>query len=171
MDLFNQNLSDKKAPLADRMRPQNLEEFVGQDDLVGQGKILKKMIENDQLFSIIFWGPPGCGKTTLARIIAKATKSDFVGFSAASSGVADIRKVIERAKINLKAYQKRTIIFIDELHRFNKAQQDAFLPHVEEGTIILIGATTENPSFEIISPLLSRSRVFVLNPLKKEEIK
>ncbi len=171
MDLFNQNLSEKKAPLADRMRPTNLDEFVGQDDLVGQGKILKKMIESDQLFSIIFWGPPGCGKTTLARIIAHATKSNFIQLSATSSGIADIRKVVEQAKMQLKAYQKKTILFIDELHRFNKNQQDTFLPYVEDGTFILIGATTENPSFEIISPLLSRSRILVLKSLSKEEIK
>jgi len=171
MDLFNQNLSEKKAPLADRMRPTNLDEFVGQGDLVGQGKILKKMIESDQLFSIIFWGPPGCGKTTLARIIAHATKSNFIQLSATSSGIADIRKVVEQAKMQLRAYQKKTILFIDELHRFNKNQQDTFLPCVEDGTFILIGATTENPSFEIISPLLSRSRILVLKSLSKEEIK
>lgn len=171
MDLFNREITEKKAPLADRMRPQSLEEFVGQKELVGQEKILKKMIESDQLFSIIFWGPPGCGKTTLAKIIAGATKSAFIQLSAVTSGIADIRKVVEQAKMQLKAYQKKTIFFIDELHRFNKSQQDTFLPYVEDGTFILIGATTENPSFEIIAPLLSRSRVFVLNPLNKEDIK
>jgi len=152
------------------MRPRTLDEFVGQDHLLGQGRILRQVIESDQLPSMIFWGPPGSGKTTLAMIIAATTGAQFVAFSAVVSGVKEIREVIQGAKEEWKYRQRRTVLFIDEIHRFNKAQQDAFLPHVEKGTIILIGATTENPSFEVISPLLSRSKVFTLNALKEEEI-
>ncbi len=161
----------KQVPLADRIRPETLDQFVGQEHIVGEGRILRKMIKEDKIVSIIFWGPPGSGKTTLARIIAHLTKSHFVQFSAVASGVADVRKVVKEARARLKAYNRKTILFIDEIHRFNKAQQDAFLPHVEDGTIILIGATTENPSFEVIGPLLSRTRVFTLERLGPEEIK
>ncbi len=157
------------TPLADRMRPETIEDFLGQDEVVGEGKILRKAIETDNLPSMIFWGPPGSGKTTLAFIIAKQTKSKFVRFSAVTSGVAELRKVIEIAEMD-KRLGKRTILFIDEIHRWNKAQQDALLPHVERGTVILIGATTENPSFEVRGALLSRSRVFVLKRLGKEEL-
>ncbi len=160
-----------QVPLADRIRPETLDQFVGQEHIVGEGRILRKMIKEDKIVSIIFWGPPGSGKTTLARIIAHLTKSHFVQFSAVASGVADVRKVVKEARARLKAYNRKTILFIDEIHRFNKAQQDAFLPHVEDGTIILIGATTENPSFEVIGPLLSRTRVFTLERLGPEEIK
>ena len=160
----------REAPLADRMRPQILEEFAGQEHLLGQGKILRQIIDSDQLPSMILWGPPGSGKTTLAMIIAKTTGAQFSAFSAVLSGVKEIREVIEEAKEEWKYRQRRTILFVDEIHRFNKAQQDAFLPHVEKGTVILIGATTENPSFEVISPLLSRTKVFTLHALKEEEI-
>jgi len=170
-DLFSQNETQKIVPLASRIRPQDFEDFVGQEHLVAEGKLLRAAIENDQLFSIILWGPPGSGKTTLARIVAKKTGADFVQFSAVTSGVADVKKVVEEAKIKVRAYSKRTILFVDEIHRFNKAQQDAFLPSVEDGTIILIGATTENPSFEVIGPLLSRCRVFVLERLTEKHIK
>jgi putative ATPase len=170
-DLFSQNETQKIIPLASRIRPQDFEEFVGQEHLVGKGRLLREAIENDQLFSMVLWGPPGSGKTTLARIVAKKTGADFVQFSAVTSGVADVKKVAEEAKIKVKAYSKRTILFVDEIHRFNKAQQDAFLPSVEDGTIILIGATTENPSFEVIGPLLSRCRVFVLERLTEKHIK
>lgn len=174
MDLFHSGEEkDKKreAPLADRIRPQSLDEFVGQQHIVGEGRILQKMIKEGKLASLIFWGPPGSGKTTLARIIAHLTKSCFFQFSAVTSGVADVRKVVKEAQVRLKVYHQRTILFIDEIHRFNKAQQDAFLPHVENGTIILIGATTENPSFEVIGPLLSRTRIFTLERLGPKEIK
>jgi len=164
--MIDQNIS---TPLADRMRPETIEGFLGQDEIVGEGKILRKAIETDNLPSMIFWGPPGSGKTTLAFIIAKQTKSKFVRFSAVTSGVAELRKVIEIAEMD-KRLGKRTILFIDEIHRWNKAQQDALLPHVERGTVILIGATTENPSFEVRGALLSRSRVFVLKQLGKEEL-
>ncbi|MCL4406169.1 MAG: replication-associated recombination protein A [Patescibacteria group bacterium] len=160
----------EKAPLADRMRPETLEDFVGQDAIVGVGKMLRKAIEADEIPSMIFWGPPGCGKTTLARIIAKMTKAHFVQFSAAAGSVKEIRDIIAEARDRLRNKAKKTILFVDEIHRFNKAQQDAFLPHVESGTIILIGATTENPSFEVNSALLSRSRVFVLKALEPEDI-
>ena len=156
-------------PLASRMRPINLEEFVGQQHLIGEGKILRKMIESDNVSSMIFWGPPGVGKTTLARIIAKQTKSEFITFSAVTSGIKEIKKVMEDADNNRK-FGVKTIVFVDEIHRFNKAQQDAFLPFVEKGSIILIGATTENPSFEVNNALLSRCRVFVLKELSSEDI-
>ena len=158
-------------PLADRLRPQKLSEFVGQTHLVGKNGIIKKLIEQDQLVSMIFWGPPGSGKTTLAQIIANVTKSHFIHSPAVTTTLEDVRKVVKEAKERLQAYGQRTIFFLDEIHRFNKAQQDAFLPHVEKGTIILIGATTENPSFEVIGPLLSRCRVFVLNQLKEKELR
>ena len=159
-----------EAPLADRMRPRTLQEFVGQGHLLGPGKILRNAIEKDQLPSMIFWGPPGSGKTTLALIIASTTGARFIAFSAVISGVKEIKEVFQEASETWRVEKRRTILFIDEIHRFNKAQQDAFLPHVERGTIILIGATTENPSFEVISPLLSRTKVFTLNPLTEDEI-
>jgi putative ATPase len=156
-------------PLAERLRPEALKEVVGQEHLVAAGKIIHEIIERKQPTSLILWGPPGTGKTTLARIIAKETGAEFIELSAVTSGKADIVKVIERANQNQRLGMQ-TILFVDEIHRFNKAQQDAFLPHVEDGTIILVGATTENPSFEVINPLLSRSRVLVLEPLTKDEI-
>ncbi|HEX4662138.1 MAG TPA: replication-associated recombination protein A [Candidatus Saccharimonadales bacterium] len=156
-------------PLAERMRPKTLDDVIGQTHLLEVGEILRQIVKNKQPVSLILWGPPGSGKTTLARIIAAETDADFVELSAVTAGKADITKVVERAKINWNL-QQRTILFVDEIHRFNKAQQDAFLPHVESGLITLIGATTENPSFEIITPLLSRSRVLVLEPLNKSEI-
>ncbi len=152
------------------MRPRSLEEFVGQEHLVGEGRVLRRAIEADQLPSMVFWGPPGSGKTTLARIIASLTQSHFEPVSAVSSGVADLRRVVAEARDRLDEQGERTILFIDEIHRFNKAQQDVVLPYVEDGTITLIGATTENPSFEVISPLLSRSRVFKLEPLTPEQV-
>ncbi len=167
VDLFEQaQQTQVGTPLAERMRPRTLDEFEGQQEIVGPGRPLRAAIEEDRVTSMIFWGPPGSGKTTLARIIANATASDFVRFSAVTSGVPELRKVIAEAKDRRKFNSVRTILFVDEIHRFNKAQQDAFLPHVEEGTIILIGATTENPSFEVISPLLSRTRVYVLKQLE-----
>jgi putative ATPase len=153
------------------MRPGNFDEFVGQEHILGEGHVLRKSIEADQLPSIIFWGPPGSGKTTLANIIASVTKSHFSPISAVASGVADLRRIVDEARERHALYQQRTILFIDEIHRFNKAQQDAMLPYVENGTITLIGATTENPSFEVISPLLSRCRVFTLNALTEEQVK
>lgn len=158
------------TPLAERMRPETLEEFVGQDHLVGKGRILRQLIEADQLTSAILWGPPGVGKTTLARIIAGATRAQFVAISAVLSGVKEVKAIIEQAEFVRRTRGQRTVLFVDEIHRFNKAQQDAFLPHVEKGTVVLIGATTENPSFEVIAALLSRSRVFVLKALSIEEI-
>src|SRR3989440_3882450 len=157
------------APLADRMRPQTLDEVVGQGHLLDPGKPLRTAIERDQVPSMILWGPPGVGKTTLAQIIAKMTKSTFVSFSAVLAGIKEIKEIMAAAERARRA-GRRTIVFVDEIHRFNKAQQDAFLPHVEHGNITLIGATTENPSFEVISALLSRSRVFVLRALTDEDI-
>lgn len=172
-DLFDNNFEEnlkKEAPLADRMRPRDFEYFYGQEDLVGPDSPLRQAIQNDSLTSLIFWGPPGSGKTTLARIIAEKTKCHFIKFSAVNAGVKDVRNAIETAHQKRKFYNKRTILFIDEIHRFNKIQQDSLLLHVENGTIILIGATTENPSFEVISPLLSRSTVYVLKPLSREAV-
>jgi putative ATPase len=156
-------------PLADRMRPQTLDEFIGQEDLLGPGKPLRTQIERDELGSMLLWGPPGCGKTTLARIIARRTKSAFVPFSAVLSGIKEIKEVMAKAEAS-RRYGQRTIVFVDEVHRFNRAQQDAFLPHVEAGNILLIGATTENPSFEVIAPLLSRMKVYVMKALAEEQI-
>ncbi len=156
-------------PLADRMRPQTLDEFMGQEDLLGPGKPLRTQIERDDLSSMLFWGPPGCGKTTLARIIARRTKSEYIPFSAVLSGIKEIKEVMAKAE-GVRHYGRRTIVFVDEMHRFNRAQQDAFLPHVEAGNIILIGATTENPSFEVISPLLSRMKVYILKALSAEQV-
>jgi len=164
--LFEDN---KNQPLASRLRPRNLDEFAGQQHLIGEGKILRRLIENDSITSIIFWGNPGVGKTTLARIIANKTHSEFIDFSAVTSGIKEIKTVMASAENNRKLGQK-TIVFVDEIHRFNKAQQDAFLPFVEKGSIILIGATTENPSFEINSALLSRCKVFVFKPLEVEDL-
>ena len=156
-------------PLAARLRPETLEEYVGQEHLLGQGRVLRRMIEQDRISSMIFWGPPGVGKTTLAQIIARMTQSVFINFSAVTSGIKEIRAVMEKAEMNRQIGQ-RTIVFVDEIHRFNKAQQDAFLPFVEKGSIILIGATTENPSFEVNGALLSRCRVFVLQPLSADHL-
>jgi putative ATPase len=173
LDLFNQegtgNAKDS-APLAERMRPQKISEYIGQQHLLGEGCLLKRAIEEDKLFSMIFWGPPGSGKTTLARILAVETKSKFISFSAVLSGVKEIRAVIDEARELLERKKIKMILFVDEIHRFNKAQQDAFLPHVESGLITLIGATTENPSFEVIAPLLSRTRVLVLKPFSENDL-
>lgn len=166
MSLFENNLSQ---PLAARLRPKTLDGYVGQSHLLGKGKVLRRLIESDQISSMIFWGPPGVGKTTLARIIANTTKAAFIDFSAVTSGIKEIRSVMQKAEEN-RRYGEKTIVFVDEIHRFNKAQQDAFLPFVEKGSIILIGATTENPSFEVNSALLSRCKVFVLQELKTEEL-
>ena len=156
-------------PLAERLRPRDLDEFCGQEHLLGEGKVLRRMIENDAVGSMIFWGPPGVGKTTLARIIAHRTKAKFIDFSAVTSGIKEIKGVMENAE-SARRYGRKTILFVDEIHRFNKAQQDAFLPYVEKGSIILIGATTENPSFEVNGALLSRCKVFVLHALSTEDI-
>ena len=164
------NIDDSaNEPLAERLRPKTLEEFVGQKHLLGPGKVLSNLIRNDQVSSMIFWGPPGVGKTTLAKIIANTTKSRFITFSAVTSGIKEIRQVMQEAEQS-RRFGERTIVFIDEIHRFNKAQQDAFLPFVEKGSIILIGATTENPSFEVNGALLSRCKVFVLKALEKEDL-
>lgn len=170
--MYQQSFFDDRAknnPLASRLRPETLEEFVGQTHLLGEGKVLRQLIDRDQVASMIFWGPPGVGKTTLARIIAGKTKSNFIDFSAVTSGIKEIKEVMKEAESN-RLMGEKTILFIDEIHRFNKAQQDAFLPFVEKGSIILIGATTENPSFEINSALLSRCKVFVLQALSREEL-
>jgi putative ATPase len=173
MDLFehaDEKMNREMEPLAERMRPRYLDEFIGQQDLVAKGSLLRNAIDEDRLFSMIFWGPPGCGKTTLARIISRETRSNFETFSAVLSGIKDVRQVVERAKEARQYHQKRTVLFVDELHRFNKAQQDAFLPHVESGLLTLIGATTENPSFEIIAPLLSRVRILILEPFSADAL-
>ena len=173
LSLFDTNtghsLSSAAAPLADRMRPQTLEDYIGQEHLLGEGKLLRRMLEQDQIPSMIFWGPPGVGKTTLARIIANRTRSRFLTFSAVTSGIKDIKDIMKQAKED-QAYGIRTLCFVDEIHRFNKAQQDAFLPYVEKGSITLIGATTENPSFEINAALLSRCKVFVLKELTQKDL-
>ena len=173
MDLFDNKAANdtlKEAPLAERMRPRTLDDYLGQEHLLGPGKLLRQLIETDQLTSLIFWGPPGSGKTTLARIIAGATKSHFIFFSAILSGIKEIREIVKEAEEMRKFRGLRTILFVDEIHRFNKNQQDAFLPYVERGVFTIIGATTENPSFEVIAPLLSRCKVLVLNPLSDEDI-
>jgi len=173
MDLFEDKIKDelrRTAPLADRMRPEKLDDFMGQADIVGQGKLLRSAIERDEIPSMIFWGPPGCGKTSLAKVIAKLTKSVFVEFSAATGGVKEVKATIAEADERRRLHNTRTIFFIDEIHRFNKSQQDTFLPFVENGTITLIGATTENPSFEVNSALLSRCRVFVLKALDADDV-
>ena len=170
-DLPQENDSPRSMPLAARMRPQTFAEFVGQEHLVAEGRVLRKCIEADQLPSMVLWGPPGSGKTTLAHIIANVTRAHFSPLSAVSAGVADLRRVIQEARKRLESSGQRTILFVDEIHRFNKAQQDAVLPFVENGTVTFIGATTENPSFEVISPLLSRCRVFRLNLLSDEDIR
>jgi putative ATPase len=159
-----------ESPLAERVRPRNLDEIIGQEHLIGKGKVLRLMVEQDQLTSIILWGPPGTGKTTLARIMAQQTRSPFVSYSAVLSGIKEIKTVMAEAESLFRKSQGRMVVFVDEIHRFNKSQQDAFLPYVESGVIRLIGATTENPSFEVISPLLSRCKVYVLNPLQPAEI-
>ena len=179
MDLFEKGkkrkgssaFGGKETPLADRMRPESLEEFVGQKHILGKGSVLRRAIEEDKMQSAIFWGPPGTGKTTLARVIANATGAHFISFSAVLSGIKEIKEVMNEAARMKQLYNRKTILFVDEVHRFNKAQQDAFLPHVEKGNIILIGATTENPSFEVISALLSRAKVYTLNPLAEEDLK
>jgi putative ATPase len=173
-DLFTHSREQqirREAPLAARMRPRTLDEFVGQEAIVGEGRLLRRAIKADQLSSMIFWGPPGCGKTTLAMIIAQTTQSHFETISAVLAGVADLRQVIKEAQERRALYGQRTILLVDEIHRWNKAQQDALLPHVEDGTLILIGATTENPYFEVIAPLVSRSRVFQFKPLDEKAIR
>lgn len=174
MDLFSsqpQTRDKVTAPLADRMRPQTLDEFVGQEHLVGEGRVLRQALRTNSIPSMILWGPPGSGKTTLAHLITRQSGEHFVAFSAVTSGVKELKEVIQDARQQWAYHRKRTILFIDEIHRFNKAQQDAFLPHIENGTVILIGATTENPSFEVIAPLLSRSKVFTLKPLEEKHIR
>ena len=174
MDMFEKKADASQmpqAPLATRMRPNSLNGFVGQEHILGKGRVLRRAIEADRIPSMIFWGPPGCGKTTLAYIIANSTGAFFAPVSAVSANVADLRRIVEQAKERRQVQMQKTILFIDEIHRFNKTQQDAVLPYVEDGTVTLIGATTENPSFEVTSPLLSRSRVLPLKPLNEEEIK
>ena len=171
MDLFDEIAPEKNGPLSERMRPQRLDEVVGQAHLIGEGKILRRLIEADRLTSAIFWGPPGTGKTTLAQVIAQTTQSRFVFFSAVLNGIKEVREIVAKAREERRYHGRKTLLFVDEIHRFNKAQQDAFLPYVERGEISLIGATTENPSFEINAALLSRSRVFVLEPLPAGEIR
>ena len=174
MDLFqhsSENQLQRDAPLAARMRPRTFDEYVGQEHIVGKGRVLRASIEADQLPSLILWGPPGSGKTTLARIIANTTRARFCQISAVAAGVADLRRIVQEARESSGMYQQRTVLFIDEIHRFNKSQQDVILPYVEDGTVILIGATTENPSFEVIAPLLSRCRVYSLNPLDDDQIR
>lgn len=166
---YGENITSLKSPLADRLRPQDLNDYIGQEHLLGEGMLLRRMLEQDQIPSMIFWGPPGVGKTTLARIIANRTKSGFVNFSAVTSGIKEIKEIMKQAEDN-RAYGVRTLVFVDEIHRFNKAQQDAFLPYVEKGSITLIGATTENPSFEINAALLSRCKVFVLKELAEADL-
>lgn len=173
-DLFDHQFEEQKgkeAPLAARMRPRTFDDFVGQEHIVGKGRLLRKAIDADKLPSIVLWGPPGSGKTTLANIIAHVTNSHFSPISAVTAGVSDLRRIINEAIERRKMHRQRTILFIDEIHRFNKAQQDAILPCVEDGTVTLIGATTENPSFEVISPLLSRAHVFALKPLTEDELR
>ena len=171
-DLFGMPKRERMvdAPLAERMRPQSFDDLTGQDEIIGKGRPLRTAIDADRLSSVILWGPPGCGKTTLAHLISLSTKAHFVSFSAVTSGVPELREIIKAAEHRLAMQAQKTILFVDEIHRFNKAQQDAFLPHVEKGTIILIGATTENPSFEVVAPLLSRSLVAVLRPLADEAL-
>jgi len=172
-DLFDAKLEkdlSRNAPLADRMRPRSFDEFIGQDEMVGKNTILRRAVENDELFSMILWGPPGSGKTTLASIVANLTKSSFMQLSGVDSGKEDLRRLVRAAAESRKLHGTRTILFIDEIHRWNKAQQDALLPYVEQGIVTLIGATTENPSFEVISPLLSRARVMVLKRLESEDL-
>ena len=173
MDLFDSNMEDMGlgSPLADRMRPKNLDQLAGQEHITQKGELLQRAIENDTLFSIILWGPPGCGKTTIATIIANETKADFIHISAVLSSVKDVREIIKNAEEKRKLFKKKTILFVDEIHRFNKAQQDAFLHHVENGVITLVGATTENPSFEVIPALVSRCRVLSLKALDSQSIK
>ena len=167
--MYDRSMENNREPLAERMRPQTLDEVVGQGHLLGDAEILRRIVKQKEPVSLILWGPPGTGKTTLARIIAREVKAEFIELSAVTSGKKDVEKVIEQARQNWNL-RLRTVLFVDEIHRFNKAQQDAFLPHVESGLITLIGATTENPSFEVITPLLSRTRVLVLEPLAKDEI-
>ena len=171
LDYMSQQNKEKEAPLASRLRPATLEEVVGQEHLIGEGKLLYRAIKADKLSSILFYGPPGTGKTTLAKVIANTTSAAFLQINATAAGKKDMEEVVEKAKENLGAYCKKTILFIDEIHRFNKGQQDYLLPFVEDGTIILIGATTENPYFEVNGALLSRSVIFELKPLSRENIR
>ena len=174
MDLFEQahrERLEQSAPLAARMRPRTLDEYVGQDHIVGPGRLLRRAIQADQLSSLIFYGPPGTGKTTLARVIANTTRAHFIALNAVLAGVKDIRAAIDEAQDRAKHYSQRTILFVDEVHRFNKAQQDALLPWVENGTVIFVGATTENPYFEVNKALVSRSRIFQLTPLTDDDLR